>query len=135
MQLFDAFWSSRIRLSGRSITRSKVRYLFGRILATIIKIFFKDLPWDTQSGFKIFRNETRFNSSLENRFSCRWLFEIELLLRIKRSGGQSYNIWEEPVTTWRDISGSKVSLRGYFVILRDLIFLVLHFRNRRVQNE
>lgn len=124
---FDSFWSSRINLSGRIICRSRQRYFLGRVLASLIKLFFKNLPWDTQSGFKLFRNEEVFRSAIQSRFRCRWLFDIELLLRLQRLCAGNYKVWEQPVSTWRDVPGSKVSWRGYFEILKDFFRLVHEF--------
>ncbi len=134
MPSMDAYWSSRIQLSGRHIERSRKRYLLGRVLASIIKTIFRNLPWDTQSGLKIFRNDETFKSSISEEFKCRWLFDIELLLRLRRLTKGNYSVWEEPVDRWTDVPGSRVSLKGYFTILYDLVQLVYVFKVRRVNN-
>jgi dolichyl-phosphate beta-glucosyltransferase len=133
-QIPNAYWSSRIGLSGRQINRSRSRYILGRILATLIRIFYKGLPWDTQSGFKLFKNEDLFISSITPNFKCRWLFDIELLLRIRRVES-SYMVWEEPLLKWRDVPGSKISHRGYFYIFKDLIYLLVFFKFERKTRE
>jgi dolichyl-phosphate beta-glucosyltransferase len=126
----NAYWSSRIGLSGRRINRSKIRFVLGRILANLIGVFFKGLPWDTQSGFKLFKNDGVFISSIENAFRCKWLFDIELLLRLRRFD-YGYTVWEEPLFTWRDVPGSKVSFKGYIQIVKDFFCLLSMFRFER----
>lgn len=128
---FDAIWSSRIQLSGRNITRSKKRYFLGRIFATLIKFSFSKLPWDTQSGFKIFKNSSIISRAYEDKFHCRWLFDIELLLRIYQISDEDYVVWEEPISTWHDVTGSKLNMRGYLVALKDFFFLVLEHKLRK----
>jgi dolichyl-phosphate beta-glucosyltransferase len=123
----NAYWSSRIGLSGRHINRSRSRYILGRILANLIRVFHKGLPWDTQSGFKIFRNEEVFISSIQPHFKCRWLFDIELLLRMRRKESR-YIVWEEPLFQWEDVPGSKVSLKGYLQIIKDFFYLLTRFK-------
>jgi glycosyltransferase involved in cell wall biosynthesis len=126
----NAYWSSRIGLSGRRINRSKVRFVLGRILANLISVFYRGLPWDTQSGFKLFKNEDIFISSIENDFKCKWLFDIELLLRLRKSDF-GYMVWEEPLFTWRDVPGSKISFKGYLLIIKDFFYLLSMFRFER----
>lgn len=130
----NAYWSSRIGLSGRHINRSRTRYILGRILATLIRLFYNGLPWDTQSGFKLFKNEDVFISSITPKFKCRWLFDIELLLRIRRIEG-NYIVWEEPLLRWRDVPGSKISFKGYFYIFKDFIYLLTVFKFERGECE
>lgn len=131
----DAYWSSRINLSGRMIDRSPHRYLMGRIFASIIKIFIRGLPWDTQSGFKLFRNDIKFKRSLQLPFSCKWLFDIELLLRLRNLEDPNYVVWEEPVSKWHDVPGSKVTSSQYLTIMSDLFKLIGARKLREVKND
>jgi dolichyl-phosphate beta-glucosyltransferase len=132
--LINAFWSSRINLSGRTIVRSSRRYLLGRIFASLIKVFFKGLPWDTQSGFKLFQNDSNFRSCFRLPFTSRWLFDIELLLRLRNSRSSQYIVWEEPVSKWHDVPGSKLTFSQYFTITSDLLKLIGTYRLRKVKN-
>jgi hypothetical protein len=125
---FNAVWSSRIQLSGRKINRSPGRFLLGRILATVVRTTFSGLPWDTQSGFKLFNNSQLFRAAFQQEFKCRWLFDIELLLRIRANFKTDYSIWEEPVSEWKDISGSKVGFRGYRIIIKDFFILFYNYK-------
>jgi glycosyltransferase involved in cell wall biosynthesis len=133
---FQSVWSARIALSGRVIQRTKSRFLLGRILAGFLKILFSDLPWDTQSGFKIFRNSAEFRKVLNDNFSCRWLFDLELLLKLRRASiSGHYHVWEEPLDSWRDIPDSKVGLRGYLSIIRESILIIYKYSKRGLVGE
>jgi dolichyl-phosphate beta-glucosyltransferase len=106
----DAMLSSRVALAGREIRRNPSRHYLGRVVATFLTRSWIDAPYDTQSGFKIFRNTESLRSALENDFKTSWFVDIELLTRIGNLNGGLLNIWEEPLTFWRDIAGSKLKL-------------------------
>jgi hypothetical protein len=43
-----------------------------------------------------------------NVFKTRWFFEIEIIARWNNLNFDAIQIWEEPVTNWQDINGSKI---------------------------
>jgi hypothetical protein len=102
--------SSRVALAGREIRRNPSRHYLGRVVATFLTRSWIDAPYDTQSGFKIFSNTESLRSALENDFKTSWFVDIEILTRIGNSNGGLLNIWEEPLTFWRDVAGSKLKL-------------------------
>lgn len=118
--LRDAWISSRVGLAGRSISRRPSRHYLGRLVATFVTMGWKDAPYDTQSGFKLFLNSTYFRQSLENRFMTRWFFDVEILNRIAKSKNGRTDIWEEVLLSWKDVSGSHIRPRQYLYIIRDI---------------
>jgi glycosyltransferase involved in cell wall biosynthesis len=116
----DALWSSRVALAGRNIQRSDRRHYIGRIIATLVSLGYGEIPYDTQSGFKLFRASDSLRESIEQPFKTRWLFEIELLARWQFVTGRPMNIWEEPLDHWHDVPGSKIRGRELVRILREL---------------
>jgi glycosyltransferase involved in cell wall biosynthesis len=90
---FDALWSSRVALSGRSIERRTSRHYIGRLVATALSTAYPDLPYDSQSGFKVFAVSEELQQSLDQPFDTRWIFEVELLLRWQRIVGAGMRIW------------------------------------------
>lgn len=121
---FDAVWSSRVMLKGRSIDRRPFRHYVSRTVNTFLELAYRGLPYDTQSGFKVFRATPELARCLAQPFKTRWLFDIEMLIRWKRYRGSEMVIWEEPVMEWRDVAGSKVSGRELARIAQELITLV-----------
>lgn len=105
---YEALWSSRVALRGREISRSMSRHYIGRVIATFLSASVPDLPYDSQSGFKLFRNSSAFLECLRAPFRTRWLFDIEILERWRDLTGASLPVWEEPVMAWRDVPGSKI---------------------------
>ena len=104
----DALWSSRVALAGRDIRRSTARHYIGRVIATLMSIGYGSIPYDTQSGYKIFAATDELRGCLARPFSTRWLFEVELLARWEALNGSAMNIWEEPLDYWHDVGGSKI---------------------------
>lgn len=122
---FDVWISSRVALAGRRIQRKLSRHYIGRVISTYLTRSWNDSPYDTQSGFKIFRVSGNFLEALEKPFITRWFIDVELLTRIAIANNGKLKVWEEPVTSWRDVHGSRISLSSGLSILSDL------FRTRR----
>jgi glycosyltransferase involved in cell wall biosynthesis len=116
----SAIFSSRVKLAGRKIDRKFVRHLYGRLIATWFGIIWKSIPYDTQSGFKIFRNTIDFRTAIQVVFQTRWFCDIEISARLAKLQNGSFRIWEEPLYSWLDIGGSKISFREIFRLLIEI---------------
>jgi glycosyltransferase involved in cell wall biosynthesis len=121
--------SSRIKLSGRNIKRSTFRHYISRILITLIGFTVPNLPYDSQSGLKIFRNSPELRNAMSKPFKTRWFFDIELLIRTNWLA--SGKVWEEPVLEWRDVAGSHLSLRKAPRLIVEIIRVLRIGRNSR----
>lgn len=121
---FDSVWSSRPALAGRKIERSQFRHYLGRSIATVLSARIAPIPYDTQSGLKIFAPSSQLIGALDSPFRTRWLGEVELLKRWKSLYGSNMRIWEEPVSAWQEVGLSHISKREVSRIARDL-FTVL----------
>jgi len=100
---FDVFITSRVALSGRAIQRKASRHLIGRTIRTVIGLKYPNLPYDTQSGFKFFKNTELFVEAADKGFRTKWFVDLEILLRLK-THKPSVTIWEEPLMAWQDVS-------------------------------
>jgi dolichyl-phosphate beta-glucosyltransferase len=121
---WKAVWSSRIDLAGRNIVRNGKRHFIGRLISKIICMFIEDSPWDTQSGFKIFRVDNELKMVLNRPFRTKWFFEIEILQRYVAKFGSPLTIWEEPVNSWKDVKGSKIVLKRMPSIFLEILKIV-----------
>ena len=119
---FDSLWSSRVKLSGRDINRKTSRHYIGRILITLISVGVKNMPYDSQSGFKLFHNTSDFNEVLLPEFKTKWFFDLELYARLMKIN-RNYKVYEEPLNSWHDVGGSKITHKQYFRILREIILI------------
>jgi len=119
-------WSSRVRLRGRDIQRSPGRHYVGRVIATALGMKLKTLPYDTQSGLKIFRNTPEFLEALSRPFLTRWLFDVELFMRLEnRYEARDHWLWEEPLLAWHEVAGSRITLKETLRIQRELARILL----------
>jgi len=116
---YDSLISSRIKLSGRSIKRSARRHYLGRIIATLVCAGWNSAPYDTQSGFKIFRVNSTFREIVARKFQTRWFFDIELLIQLERYS--QLQVWEHPLLEWHEIGNSTINLRQYFPIVKEML--------------
>lgn len=117
---FDAVWSARVLMAGRDIARHTSRHYLGRVITTLVAPWHGYAIYDTQSGYKLFRKDERLLACLRAPFQTRWFPDIELLQRWQHAHGEPMRIWEDPVTGWHDVAGSKMTSSQYRQILKDL---------------
>jgi dolichyl-phosphate beta-glucosyltransferase len=99
----DVLAGTRILMAGRSIRRSLVRHLQGRVFATLVERAFRLGFYDTQCGLKLVR-ASRLRPVLPRLAEDRWLLDVEVLVLLARGGAR---MREEPID-WADPGGSKV---------------------------
>ena len=86
----------------------------GRVFATAASLVL-DLPvYDTQCGAKLFRASPDFRACLHEPFISRWIFDVELLARLRNLPGRTFRgaagcVRELPLLVWRDVAGSRVT--------------------------
>ena len=114
--------SSRAKLSGRVIVRDTSRHYISRILITFIGLFVNNLPYDSQSGLKVFRNSEELHKALSKPFKTRWFFDLELLIRT--GWLNAHQVWEEPVLEWKDVAGSHLNIRKSPMLVREIFYII-----------
>jgi dolichyl-phosphate beta-glucosyltransferase len=119
----DALWTSRVQLAGRNIQRSQSRHYVGRVLATVFSHGAVSIPYDTQCGFKIFSVSLELQENLKDTFRTRWLFELEMLSRWNRDNRKPMAVWEEPLSSWKEIGDSKITFREARRIAKEVILI------------
>ena len=110
---------SRLDIGGRKIERNRIRFVFGRAIHFLLLTGSGLRIWDTQCGFKLFRNTQVLKVILSERFITSWLFDIEILLRFKRFGTDVNSHFEYPLLTWKEIGQSKLNSSQILTIVRD----------------
>ena len=116
----DAILSSRVALAGHQINRNPSRHYIGRIIATYLTRNWVDAPYDTQSGLKLFANSISFQNAIDETFKTSWFVDIEILTRIGIENGGNLSLWEEPLTSWSDVAGSKLDLKHTPKLFREI---------------
>lgn len=123
---------SRVHLAGRLIEHVNLRHYVGRLFATIMCHTFDFIIYDTQCGAKLFDKRV-VSQVVQESFNSRWIFDVELIVRISRlpflknnKNWLSHESWlyEMPVKEWRDVSGTKRSFSAYVTAIFDYITLI-----------
>lgn len=103
--------------------------------------------YDTQCGAKLFRVTDNLALALSEPFDSRWIFDVELIARLQLQRDKEVNaampdrklsnrvlplplsetIYESPLDSWRDISGSKLSMKHKVQALYGLIQIWLRY--------
>jgi dolichyl-phosphate beta-glucosyltransferase len=116
----DGILGSRVARLGSTIRRSFVRHICGRAFATIVSVVFDLQCYDSQCGSKLFR-ASLFEEAFAEPFVSRWIFDVEILLRLKHR-----HLVEYPLRQWSATDGSKINVyRLVIPTLRD-IFRIRH---------
>jgi len=119
---------SRIKILGLTdIQRKLSRHYIGRAFATVVSNMLKLPIYDTQCGAKLIKKEI-VKEIFAQPFLSKWLFDVELLFRIKGSysdyGGR---IIEVPISKWEDKDGSKISAFYFLKAPFDLLKIFFHY--------
>lgn len=119
---------SRVKRLGADIDRRSSRHVVGRMFATMASGLL-DLPvYDSQCGAKLLRAATASQLFAE-AFVTRWLFDIELLVRLRRLNrphGLNAAI-EVPLVEWHDVLGSKLPIASMVKAPLDLLRIRRHY--------
>lgn len=122
----EVLLGSRVALAGRTIRRNPARHYLGRIFATIASSYVLKVPiYDTQCGAKLFVCTFRLRAAIDEPFRSPWAFDVELLGRLLRGTDATAlpfsEIREEPLESWFDVPGSKISFRDMLVSTLELL--------------
>lgn len=120
---------SRVKRLGSRIERKTSRHILGRIFSTFSNWILKFPVYDSQCGAKLFSADLT-GLMFNDRFITKWLFDVELLARIRnRYGSDRCNdiIAELPLQEWKDIKGSKFRLKDYLQVPLDLLKVYFHY--------
>ena len=115
-------FGSRQKRVGSLIQRKTRRWLTGRIIASIITRIIKLYVYDTQCGCKLFTRDLSVHL-FENPFISKWLFDVEIFLRIIGLFGReqaTQKMVEVPLSRWVDKGVSSVKVTYFFKLWLDL---------------
>lgn len=126
----EMVFGARVKLLGRNIERRALRHHLGRLFATCASEVLTLPIYDTQCGAKLFRVTPHLSAVLDEPFSSRWIFDVEIIarfLRLYAAEGRlpdfPHAIYEFPLYCWTDVPGSKIRPKDFFRAIRDLIVI------------
>ena len=111
---------ARILLAGNDVIRKTQRRWIGRVVATLVALIIQIQVYDPQSPCKVYR-ASDLRRIYRLQINTKWFVDAELLSQLKsiQTPGTKWLI-EFPVTNWKDVDGSSLSLLSFFKILDDL---------------
>ena len=115
---------------GADIQRSPGRGIASIAFKMAVRRILKVPVWDTQCGAKIFSRDVA-DEIFATPFSTRWIFDIEILSRLGNDRLRT-QVRELPVSSWRDVPGSKIGIGSSVTILRELWILAKTLKNAGV---
>ena len=119
---YKAVFGSRMKKMGSQIDRSLKRHLIGRFFATVISASINLPFYDTQCGAKVFK-PTFLDGIIEKPFITKWLFDVEILIRLKQKIGKkgiASFVLEKPLDNWTEMGDSKITKADIIRIPLDL---------------
>jgi glycosyltransferase involved in cell wall biosynthesis len=124
-------FGSRIMHMGGHIHRKFIRFVLGRMFATVVSVWILKTPiYDTQCGFKFFRPSI-IPIIFSAPFKSKWFFDIELFCKtIQYFSNQQINeiAQEFFLKKWNDVKGSKIKLSDYFKVPLELLKLKSNYK-------
>ncbi|NEN25269.1 glycosyltransferase family 2 protein [Cryomorpha ignava] len=127
---YQAVFGSRMKKMGSNIDRSVKRHIIGRFFATLISASINLPFYDTQCGAKVFKPDF-LNGIIEKPFMTKWLFDVEILIRLKQKVGKEavYSlVLEMPLDAWTEMGDSKISKADIIRIPIDLLKIRKHYK-------
>jgi len=121
---------SRIARMGANIAKESSREIISKTINLIIRKILGMKFQDTQCGAKVFTKEV-IPLLFEKPFLTRWLFDVELFLRMRKYYGKhkvQSLLCEQPLNRWVHEDGSKLSMKDSIKIVGQLGQIFLHYR-------
>lgn len=122
----DFIFGSRIKKLGADIKRSFLRHISARMIVTFIDKKFGLGYYDTQCGAKLFKSFI-LKDIVNQPFSSKWFFDIEIFLRLKATG-KNYSGIEYPLKKWHTVDGSKLNIFSFPAICREIFVLFSKYK-------
>lgn len=120
---------SRIKRLGSEIVRYGYRHYAGRVFATITSQLILKVPvYDTQCGAKVIDAKLA-HELFREPFITKWLFDIELLLRLKSTDKILKCVYEYPLNNWAEKGNSKITLKDLIGFPLQILKVYLKYGN------
>jgi glycosyltransferase involved in cell wall biosynthesis len=128
-----AAFGSRRELLAEARARRRMRRRIGRLASALVHWTLPLEIVDTQCGAKLFRCTEAVARAFSEPFLSRWLFDVELILRLRIETGapESLLIAEHALARCSDVRSSKLRLSDYVRGLVELLQIRSRYRAGR----
>jgi dolichyl-phosphate beta-glucosyltransferase len=119
---------SRIKRLGSHIERRTVRHALGRLFSALASLVLGLPVYDSQCGAKVVR-ATAVPALFGEPFLTRWLFDLELVMRLRNTPGMETlkGATEVPLRTWIQVDGSKLRAGHMLGVPWELVRIRRHY--------
>jgi glycosyltransferase involved in cell wall biosynthesis len=117
----------RLRRLGAYVIRKPTRHILGRLFATMASVILKEPVYDSQCGAKVF-DRSVCSIIFNDPFITSWLFDVEILFRLKEFGSLVTICYEYPLKGWKNPSGSKLKLIDFIKVPLELLRIIRRYR-------
>ena len=116
----------RLQRFGSNVSRSFVRHILGRFFATLASLMLGESVYDTQCGAKVFKEDLVI--LFDEKFSTRWLFDLELLFRLSKTSNLNNVCFELPLSQWEDVGGSRLKITDFIKVPFELLKIFFRYK-------
>jgi glycosyltransferase involved in cell wall biosynthesis len=119
---------SRIIRLGADIKRETLRHILGRVFATFTSNILGVPLYDSQCGAKVFRTDI-IPIAFDKEFLSKWLFDVEILFRIKKSEQTDiWNVVEVPLNRMVVKGSSRIKFLDVLKFPTELLRIYFHYK-------
>ncbi len=123
---------SRVKRLGSRIERRLQRHVLGRLFAALASGILGLSVYDSQCGAKLFHRDL-VGVLFDEPFITRWLFDLEMLARLRNAIGASAMdmVREVPLLEWHEVGGSKLGVGEMVGVPLELLKIRTRYNVRR----
>ncbi len=122
-------FGSRAKEASKNIEKDGIRSVISKIINMLVLFILKLPIQDTQCGAKVYK-ASLVPIIFKNKFFSRWLFDIEMFLRMKKHFGKKNimkRILEQPLKRWIHVDDSKLGFKDSIQIPYRLLTIWLQY--------
>ena len=118
---------ARLKRLGANVQRKAYRHYLGRGFATVVSMLFQLPVYDSQCGAKLMKSEL-IPVGLGEKFNSGWLFDVELLLRVRKEHADYDRIIHEvPLNTWIEKGDSRIKFKHLLKMPKELFHIYCRY--------
>lgn len=121
---------ARLKRLGANVQRKAYRHYLGRGFATLVSMLYQLPVYDSQCGAKLLKSEL-IPVGFSEEFRSSWLFDVELILRIREKYADYDRIIHEvPLNTWVEKGDSRIKFKHLLKMPKELFNIYCRYMGR-----
>ena len=121
---------ARLKRLGANVQRKAYRHYLRRGFATLVSMLYQLPVYDSQCGAKLLKSEL-IPVGFSEEFRSSWLFDVELILRIREKHADYDRIIHEvPLNTWVEKGDSRIKFKHLLKMPKELFNIYCRYMGR-----